>query len=274
VAYKTILLNINIDSDAQPLISAAVDLAKQHDAKLIGHCSVCADLYLPATHGEALILAAKVRDRILDDLDRSSRQIQAAFDQLSTGHVKAEWRRTFGDPSQAVVELSRTADLIVMPAPEAASGSKAHRSALPGDVVLRSGRPLVLLAEGAKHFAAKKIVIAWKDTREARRAISDAIPILTLADEIIIVTVTSAVRRSDRESMEDVRAFLGGHGINAELKFVESSDEYIGLMDFIDGSFPDLVVSGAYGHTRLREWVFGGITRTLLASSINRFMSY
>ena len=69
-------------------------------------------------------------------------------------------------------------------------------------------------------------------------------------------------------------AFLAAHGVKAGPKLIDSRDEYIDLLNFIDGSEADLVVSGAYGHSRLREWAFGGVTRSLLDETrLNRFMS-
>src|SRR5690606_4116934 len=108
---------------------------------------------------------------------------------------------------------------------------------------------------------AKKIVVAWKDTREARRAVADAIPLLAAADEVTVVTVAAENDPWISDGLSDVIAFLAAHRVKARSELIESRDEYTDLLKFADYSNADLVVSGAYGHTRLREWAFGGVTR-------------
>ncbi|MEN3144038.1 universal stress protein [Ochrobactrum sp. WV_118_8] len=139
--------------------------------------------------------------------------------------------------------------------------------------MLRAGRPLLVVADRAEHVQAKKIVVAWKDTREARRAVADSIPLLVTAKEVIVVTVVPEADDCVRDGPTDVVAFLALHGIEAKPKLIEGPDEYIELFNFIDGSDADLVVSGAYGHSRFREWAIGGITRSLLDETrLDRFM--
>ena len=173
-----------------------------------------------------------------------------------------------------MVEASRSADLIIMSASEGAATGGSYRVADPASVVLRAGRPLLVVAGKAEQVPTKKIVIAWKDTREARRAVADAVPLLGSADEVTVVTVAGQVDQWVREGLADVADFLGGHGIKTTREMIEGPDEVISLLEFLDLSGADLVVSGAYGHSRLREWAFGGVTRSLLdETGLNRFMS-
>jgi nucleotide-binding universal stress UspA family protein len=97
---------------------------------------------------------------------------------------------------------------------------------------------------------------------------------LKSAETVTVVTVASEVDQRIRQSLADVMAFLGGHGIEARPKPVEGSDEHLELFQALDESGADLIVSGAYGHSRLREWAFGGVTRSLLdETGRNRFMA-
>lgn len=272
MSYKSILVNLNIDGPIVPIVKAAIDLARRHEARLIGLCA--ADAPLPMAGLEGAALAAEVWQQIRNDIEKRIEEVQGEFGRLTADTVKAEWQDNLSSPTHAVVEASRSADLIVMTAPDGASTSNAYRAADPASVVLQAGRPLLLLARNAEQMQAKKIVVAWKDTREARRAIADAVPFLVLADEVTVVTVTERADPWVRDSVTDVVAFLATHGIKARPKLIESPDEYLELFSFIDGSDADLLVSGAYGHSRLREWAFGGVTRSLLnETGLNRFLS-
>lgn len=272
MSYRSILVNLDIDGSVVPSIRTAIDLALRHEAKLIGLCA--ADAPLPMAGPEGAALAAEVWQQTRDGIENRFKEIHAEFDRLTASSVKAEWREDLADPTRAVIEASRAADLIIMAAPGGASTGDAYRAADPASVVLRAGRPLLVIAGNAKKAQGRKIVVAWKDTREARRAVTDAVPLLSAAEEVTVVTVAAQGDQGAREGLTDVIAFLDAHNVEARPELIESPDEYIELFKFIDGSDADLVISGAYGHSRLREWAFGGITRSLLGETrLNRFMS-
>jgi nucleotide-binding universal stress UspA family protein len=116
------------------------------------------------------------------------------------------------------------------------------------------------------------VVVAWKDTREARRALQDALPLLHHADEIVI---TEVCEKSDDLApsgarLRDVARYLAGHRIAAAVaERVRPVDDTAAntLLRLVEDESADLIVAGAYGHTRLGEWVFGGMTQALLAES-------
>jgi nucleotide-binding universal stress UspA family protein len=104
--------------------------------------------------------------------------------------------------------------------------------------------------------------------------VADAVPLLAVAGEVIVVTVDRDPDDWTKSGVADVAAFLGYHGIKARTEIIKSKDESDRLSEFVKSSGADLLVSGAYGHTRLREFVFGGVTRTVLDdNNLNRFMS-
>jgi nucleotide-binding universal stress UspA family protein len=126
-----------------------------------------------------------------------------------------------------------------------------------------------------EHIRAKTVLVAWKDTREARRAVADALPFLAKANEVVVATIDTSRDESIRDSLDDVAAFLGHHGIKARTELIAGEADGDRLLTFARSIHADLIVSGAYGHSRLREWAFGGVTRTLIEESgISRFMSY
>jgi len=272
MSYKSILINLDIDRPIAAGVAAAVDLARRHDAKLIGFCA--ADAALPMAGIEGGALAAEVWQQMRDDIAQRFKEVRAEFERLTADFGKTEWREALTAPTQALIEASRSADLILVAAADGASPGNTYRVADPANVVLQAGRPLLILSGKAEKVQARKIVVAWKDAREARRAVADAIPLLVSAEEVTVVTVTPQADQWIQQSVMDVVAFLVAHGVKARPELIESPDDYLELSRFMDRSGADLVVSGAYGHSRLREWAFGGVTRSLLGESArNRFMS-
>ncbi|MEK1889704.1 MAG: universal stress protein, partial [Phyllobacterium sp.] len=143
-----------------------------------------------------------------------------------------------------------------------------------GDLVLRAGRPVLVAAKGATRVLTNTAVVAWKDTREARRAVADALPLLRKASEVIVVTVDCNADISTQESVDGILGFLRRHGVKARSEIIKDKHESQSLMSFARAVDAELVVSGAYGHSRLRELVFGGVTRSLLKEDgFSRFMS-
>jgi nucleotide-binding universal stress UspA family protein len=129
-------------------------------------------------------------------------------------------------------------------------------------------------AKGARRIFTNTALIAWKDTREARRAVVDALPLLCQANEVVVVTVDRDADTLTQESIDDVCAFLRRHGVTARSKIIKDKHESESLLTFARSIDAELVISGAYGHSRVRELIFGGVTRSLLAEdSFSRFLS-
>ena len=137
----------------------------------------------------------------------------------------------------------------------------------PAGVVLRIGRPMVLVPEHVHELRADRIVVGWKDTREARLAVRDALPFLKKASHVMIIEIcTSNEQDAARGRTRDVSKYLQRHGVKSETDVrvytAESNSHHLIRMANDDGT--DLIVTGAYGHSRLGEWVFGGMTRGLM----------
>ena len=136
-----------------------------------------------------------------------------------------------------------------------------------GDAVMRAGRPILLVPPGKTCLAPDRVLVAWKDTTEARRAVSAALPLLKRAQDVRIVEIvgqgneeTDAARR-----VADVAAWLQRHGVTAEATAELSAGNAGSHLDLLaTQNNADVIVAGAYGHSRLREWAFGGVTRHLM----------
>jgi nucleotide-binding universal stress UspA family protein len=116
---------------------------------------------------------------------------------------------------------------------------------------------------GLERLSAKRVVIAWKDTREARRAVHDALPFLVRAQQVHVAVVGADARH---EGAADIAAYLASHGVSVATHLLREPE--IGTADeilrFARREDADLIFMGAYGHSRLREWIFGGATRDML----------
>ncbi|AZO21825.1 universal stress protein [Mesorhizobium sp. M1E.F.Ca.ET.045.02.1.1] len=273
MSYKSILLNLGIDGPIEPLALVGIDLARRFDARLIGFCA--ADAPLPVTMApEGAAIAAELWEQSRDEIRQRLKDLRGKFENLVAGAVETDWRGTVENPDAAMARSSRLADLIVTGAAQGASTGDSYRAADPGSLVLRAGRPVLVAANGSASLPTGRVVVAWKDTREARRAVADAVPLMAMASEVTIVAVDRNPDDWIRDGVKDVARFLDGHGIKARTEILKSDDEGNRLVDFLASVRAELVVSGAYGHSRLREWVFGGVTRSLLDEVwLNRLMS-
>jgi nucleotide-binding universal stress UspA family protein len=269
---KSILLNIDIDAPATSLIKLAVELAKRFDAKLIG-CS-SAEIVIPIALGDTDLIDRDIIERQRKAIEARARQLQEKFIDLAGPGVEIEWRSEIANPTKFLAEMARAADLIVTGSPEGSDSADPFRSTDIGNLTLMAGRPVLIAAGGAEHLPAKNVLIAWKDCREARRAVADALPFLSGANEVVIATVERSGSEFSKESAADVAAYLARHGVRAKIARINGKNDPNDLLNFARSIHADLIVSGAYGHSRLREWVFGGVTVSLLDEiKISRFMS-
>jgi nucleotide-binding universal stress UspA family protein len=240
-------------------------LAAELGAGIIG-ISACE--HAPSLYYEA---GATAQDLIEEDERRLKERMAAAekrFRKALAGQgISVEWRSSVDIPIDFVIRQSRAADLLVcFSRREAAPYSDVE----PGELALKSGRPLLVVSEAAALRFPGKILVAWKDAREARRAVRDALPFLRRAKEVRVVEIMEeeeSPRLADAR-LGDVVAWLKAHSITASKKVITPQGR---MTDAIDAAARDLdadmVVAGAYGHSRLGEWIFGGVTRHMLTQS-------
>jgi nucleotide-binding universal stress UspA family protein len=137
----------------------------------------------------------------------------------------------------------------------------------PSDLVMQVGRPLLVVPEGCNWLDLRSVLVAWKDTAEARRAVSDALPLLRKSTEATIVEIVEdeADRVAALARVEDVVAWLSRHGINAsQLVPDQPGDAATQLERIASDVGAGVIIAGAYGHSRLSEWILGGVTRQLI----------
>jgi nucleotide-binding universal stress UspA family protein len=270
--YKTILVQLDIDVPAVPRLTFAWDLARRFDANLIGFCAAEPRMLIPGdVDGTA---AVDAMERQVAEIEDCLKKRKAEFDSLTGGSSRASWRSEVGDPTRFLALHSRAADLVVVG--ETHEWTSRNRTVDPGELILSSGRPILFACRYYRPMTAENVLVAWKDTREARRAIVDAMPFLAGARQVLVATIDEGDRSIACDSTADVVSFLTRHGVKARSKVLDvgQADATEALLQASVEIGADLTISGGYGHSRLREWVFGGVTRNLLGdASTNRLMS-
>jgi len=268
MTYKALLVAVDqgIDSDAR--ISLACNLAIGMDAHLIGACGVALstppmdDPYAGgAMRGEALTL---FRDLAEADL----RSALTRFHELvGSRRERTEWRGRLGLPADIVVREARAADLVILG--RRSSGAPAY-AVDPADVLMAIGRPvLVVPPRPDRDPTGWPAVIAWKDSRESQRAATAALPLLCRASTVHVLEVCGEDAEAAGMRTADVVAWLQRHGVKAEAHVKPRGEGTVArtILDFAGTRGAGLIVSGGYGHARLREWALGGVTHELLASA-------
>jgi nucleotide-binding universal stress UspA family protein len=264
VSYSTLMVHLELGKPNAGLLAVAGDLAELFHAHVIG---IAACQPMQFVYGMGYV-SADYFDRDMADLQKDSQAAETEFrSALQTRAGSLEWRSTveFGALSGHIAHEARSSDLIITSV-ESGGLFEASRLVNTGDLIMQVGRPVLVVPQGAKALALDQVLVAWKDTRETRRAVLDALPLLKKAARVTLAEIAVEDRLPlAHKHLEEVAGWLGRHGVKAEgrasLSTGEDADR---LYDIAKEQGADVVVAGAYGHSRLREWVLGGVTRDLL----------
>ena len=247
-------------------LSAAAAMAERTSAYLV--VLVAIETALPMVSefgGFPTTLYAQLRDQALAEGSRHVDRLREAL-----GNHKAELRLVdvlATRAGTAAASQAHQADLVIMAAPRG-PGAAAYAAGLFADLLVGCGRPLLVIPEGWRGpFPARRVVCAWKASREAARAIHDALPALRAADAVDVVLVDpqrNGLSDGSRPGAEVAR-HLARHGVRAELHAIPRMGHSVGdaLIQHARESGADLIVSGGFSHSRMREQLLGGVTREL-----------
>ena len=266
MSYKTILLHLDTDKRVAERIELALALADTFDSHLVGLFALSAPHIPSYALAEAGPVVVEVEARHRAEAARSA---EAMFKSATARHGRsAEWRATPRDALAAATLSARYADLVVIGQHEPGNSSGVT-PAFGEELVLSAGRP-VLLVPYAGHFAqiGRRVLVAWNAGQEAARAVSDALPLLARASTVQVVAFNPAEGGADHGDIPgaDIGLVLARHGVKVSVAQQQSEEVDIGnqLLSRAADIEADLIVMGAYGHSRMRELVLGGVTRTLL----------
>ena len=272
--YKTILTHVRADAASRARTELAMTLAQMFDATVYG---VAAETWEPAiARPEFGYVSAggfeDLKRRTLDRLEAA----RAAFETLASTSGRAFLCASIEDhPRNALTWAAQAADMVV--ADRSQPADPEGLAASPADLVMASGLPVLLMADVLPTIRAEHVVVGWKNTREARRAVSDALPFLRRAGETHLVQVADEPELAAAcDDLDAAAGRLTRHGIAVHTHALrEDSDVCETLEAFARAKGADLIVLGAYGHSRLRELVFGGVTqRFLKRGSVHVLLSH
>ena len=265
MAYATIMVCLRLERSNAGLLRMAGGLAERFHARVIGVATrqptpfIYSDTYVPAE------IIEQDREEIRKSVGMAEEEFRGA---LADRADKLEFRSMlmFGPLADYVADEARSADLVLVEADAEGAAFDPLLDVDIGDLAMRAGRPLLVAPSGADAFRLNHALVGWKDTRETRRAIVDALPLLEAASHVTVVEIAAQEEIAEAMArLQDVVGWLERHGVRAESIAAPSTGEDAGRLKAIareQGA--DLIVAGAYGHARLREWAFGGVTRDLL----------
>ena len=271
MAYKTILAVLDRQANAALISDFAISLAETFSGHVTG-------MHLENLSSVPMVAPMEIPDPVaIEALQEAARAETAAIEEIFTHKTSQsvctyEWRNivsSVGFSSASVVDSARSADLII-----AAQGDGSLLSESRADIegfLFDSGRPVLLVPQiMTEPKPIRRVLLAWNGSREAARATFDALPFLKAADfvEIFSVNPPETPTQSPETAGAEIAATLARHGINAVLSTHSATDldASAAIENRLADASIDLLVMGAYGHSRWREMLFGGVTRTLLQS--------
>jgi nucleotide-binding universal stress UspA family protein len=263
MTYKTLMAHLELGHPNAGLLRVAAALAEQFDAEAIG-VAMCHPMQVVYSEG---YVAGEFIARDQELRDQEIAGAQAEF-RAALGQRAQTWRSAItSDPlADWLAREARAADLIITGVDRNVSLFDTSRHMVMGDFVMHAGRPVLIVPATVRAAAFGRVLIGWKDARESRRAIADALPLLRRARKVTLVEIAGEDElAAARARLDDVVLWLGRHGIAAQpAAVVSGQDDTHRLRGLAEEYEADLIVAGAYGHSRVREWVFGGVTRDLL----------
>jgi nucleotide-binding universal stress UspA family protein len=279
MAYRDILVHLDSTRSCAGRVEAAIGLARRYEAHLTGVYPT-GEPSLPGYMAGAMpieLLQMQER-RAKEAADKAAASFRQACERAGIQHeCRIAPCRDF-DVADVLALHLRYSDLAVLGQHDPDDPLSPERGMME-NVILGSGRPAVMVPYiGAKQPLGDKIMIAWDAKREAARAVADAMPFLTAASLVTVMVVNPGRGGAHgQEPGADIALHLARHGVKAEVQHSQVEDISIGdaLLSRLADESIDLLVMGAYGHTRMRELVLGGVTRTILEHmTVPVFMSH
>lgn len=274
--FQSVLMPIGLGGDAKLRITGALAVAKRFSAHLqvlftyvSPRQSIPEDIF--GMSKEAMRGLAETADR---HAEAAGADLQALFVELCQNQgvpvgdrppprgPSAAWRQSTGLRSQLIAIHGRLVDLILLSRPSRPGPTASFEAALLG-----TGKPLLLMPRDQQTFAADRILVAWNGSREAARAVNDALPML--ADAKAVVVAATADCADVEPTLDAVTDYLSMKGVTASKDVLRPKDHHVGnaLVDAAKANGVDLIVMGGYSQSGLRKMIFGGVTNEILAQS-------
>ena len=280
MTLKNILLHMDETERCKERLELAIDLAKDHDSHLTG-LFVIPEPFIPI-YSEGTYFPQDLIDSLEKENQANCETAKKTFVDLTEQHgIHGEWREEQGSLEHIVARHALYADLTVVTKGSFEDPRNYPNPTLAENIVMDTGRP-VLVIPNAGHFEdfGKRVLVCWNASREAVRAINDAMPFLQKADKVTVLAVNpQEVSSGDHGAIPcaDIALYLARHGVKTEAATTQSDISDVGEI-ILSRAFDidaDLIVAGAFGHSRTREWILGGVSKTLLHdTTVPTFMSH
>ena len=273
---KDIIVNLGLGAQ-DPAGTFAVSIAEEFEAHVLG----VAFSYEPVIPGSVMGgIPVEFIESQRAESDKSAKTAMARFDQLAKREgISFETRSVSASIAGASDQLARMArrfDLVVVG--QAERGRPIPEEVVDEGVLFESGRPVIFVPFIQKTaLKLDRVLLAWDGGRTAARAVGDAMPFLEKAKQVEVVIVGAKPPKSDEVSGADLGEHLARHGIKTTVKRITAPESNVPstILSHAADSSADMIVMGGYGHSRLREFVLGGVTRGLLeAMTVPVLMSH
>jgi nucleotide-binding universal stress UspA family protein len=271
---KSILLYLADDARKQVRLELALKLATQHEATITGVAVIPTLMFtsyaMVQVSGDIIEQLRQEAQKQADDLIAWCNA--ACAKQGVIAHCRAEE----GDPVRVLAAASRTADVVIIPQPDPSAAGNIDDERLAAELPLTAACPAIVVPYAGKFgIVGRRVLVAWNDTRESARAVHDALPLLKRAEAVTVLSVNAP--KDQQIPGGEIAAYLAHHGVKAEASRTVAADIDIAnaLVSSITDYAADLLVMGAWGHSRLREFALGGATRGVLKQmTVPVFMSH
>jgi nucleotide-binding universal stress UspA family protein len=268
MAYATVMVSLALDQPNEFRLEVAAQLAERFEAALVG---IAAAQFAPPMYFADGEQAQRLIDQGQASLKQRLARLEEQFRSVTRQRSRqVEWRGAMDYPLRYVLQQARCADIVVSGGRSPAV-SDAFALASPKDVVMQAGRPVLVVPDGIDWLDLRSVLVAWKDTAEARRAIADALPLLRKARDVTVMEIPEAEggRVAAAAGVRDVVGWLSRHGITATEQVPEAGGKDATRMaEEVAGAMgASLIVAGAYGHSRFRETILGGMTERLVTQT-------
>ena len=271
MGFKDILVHLDTSPRNAVRLDIAASLAARGAGRLIGlnvYDMPRAEIFIgdPPMYYDTRQVEAILDSMRAARLEQSTK-LRTEFDAALERHaIAGEWREVEGDVSDAIVLHGRYADLVVVGQPSPDKGGVIDPALLMG-----TGGPLLVVPYAGDYpVVGQTVLVGWNATAESARAVHEAIPILQTAKKVIILSINPqrGITGDGDHPADDLIRHLAHHGVAADARHTFATDisEGEALLSYASDCGADLLVCGMYGHSRLREFAFGGVTRSLLAS--------
>jgi nucleotide-binding universal stress UspA family protein len=269
MTYKTILVHCDTGPTTAQRLAVATGLARRFEAHLVG--LQVHPRFEPAIHAGAGLPADTLYRTYEEKVKSDAATVAAAFRGATGNGLSAEWRTVTGLVGEELAVQARYADLVLVSQHDREGVPTGIPADLPETVAMSTGRPVLVVPYiGVSQSPGRDILLCWNASREAARAATDAMPLLAAAAKVTVLVIDGkeSATGHGQEPGADVATWLARHGVRVTVQRDTAAESDVGsvILSRAADLAADLVVMGIYGHSRLREMVLGGASRTLLAS--------